>query len=252
MHKVASHGAFLCVGFILLTAQGTPARASPPPSESGAGREFVRQVLAPLPGDQRNIWTGPLRLNRRRAAFWSSAAAVTTTLVLLDQRSYRETTETFSAGLRKTLGGFSRSGHPAYMFGLAGSLWLLGNAESRSPLRRTALLTTRALIDDMVTAGVLKVAIGRQRPPGDSFGGLPDGIRSSRYRSLPSGHASATWTVAAVVSSRHRQRWVPYLAYGLAGAISFARVTGGWHYYGDVVAGALIGHGIGKMVASRP
>lgn len=254
--RVAS--VFLCL--FLAPALGAGAQTPPPPSEKSPqadtagcqpGREFVRQVLVPLPVDQRAIWTGPLHLNRRRAAFWMSAAAVTASLVALDQRTYRETIESFPPGARTNLARFSRAGNPVYMFGVAGGFWLLGNSPSRSPLRQTALLTTRALIDDVATVGMLKVAIGRQRPPGDSFGGLPDGVRSGRYRSLPSGHASAAWTVAAVVSTRHRQRWVPFVAYGLAGAIGFARVTSGRHYYGDVVAGAVIGYSIGKMVA-RP
>jgi undecaprenyl-diphosphatase len=127
----------------------------------------------------------------------------------------------------------------------------LGNSGSRRPLRQTALLASRALIDDLLVVGVLKVALGRQRPPGDSFGGPPDGIRSGDYRSLPSGHASAVWTMASVISSRHRQRWVPFVLYGFAGAVSITRVTSGRHFYGDVVPGALIGCSIGKMVVRR-
>jgi undecaprenyl-diphosphatase len=219
--------------------------------QAGAGRQFGRQVVLPLAGDQRTIWTAPFHLNRRQARFWVPAAAGAASLVLADQRLYRETTGRLSPAARNNMGKFSRLGNPAYMVGVSGGLWLVGNSGPRRPLRQTALLASRALIDDLLVVGVLKVALGRQRPPGDSFGGPPDGIRSGDYRSLPSGHSSAVWTMASVISSRHRQRWVPFVLYGFAGAVSITRVTSGRHFYGDVVPGALIGCSIGKMVVRR-
>lgn len=207
--------------------------------------------MLPLAGDQRTIWTAPFHLNARQARFWAPAAIGAASLVLADQRLYRETTGRLSPTAQNNMGKFSRLGNPAYMFGVSGGLWLLGNSESRRPLRQTALLAGRALIDDVLVVGVLKVALGRERPPGGSFGGPPDGIRSGDYRSLPSGHASAAWTMATVISSRHRQRWVPFVLYGFAGAVSMTRVTSGRHFYGDVVPAALIGYSIGKMVVRR-
>jgi len=219
--------------------------------QASAGRQLGRQVILPLAGDQRTVWTAPFRLNRRQARFWAPAAAGATALVLADQRLYSETTGRLSPAARNNMGKFSRLGNPAYMVGVSGGLWLVGNSGSRRPLRQTALLASRALIDDMLVVGVLKVALGRQRPPGDSFGGPRDGIRSGDYRSLPSGHASAVWTMASVISSRHRQRWVPFVLYGFAGAVSMTRVTSGRHFYGDVVPAALIGYSVGKMVVRR-
>jgi len=237
------------------TAPGAPpsghGTSAPGTAGSGAGRDFYRLVLTPLPADQRTIWTAPFHLNRRNACFWVPAAVGSAALVLADQRLYRDTTGRLSLTARNNMGKFSRLGNPGYMFGVSGGLWLWGNSGSRRPLRQTALLASRALIDDMLVVGVLKVALGRERPPGGSFGGPPDGVRSGDYRSLPSGHASAAWTMASVISSRHRQRWVPFVLYGFAGAVSITRVTSGRHFYGDVVPGALIGYSIGKMVVRR-
>ena len=225
--------------------------SAPGTADSGASRDFYRLVLALLPADQRAIWTAPFHLNRWNARFWVPAAGGTAALVLADQRLYRETTGRLAPATRNSMDKFSRLGNPAYMFGVSGGLWLLGNSGSRRPLRQTALLASRALIDDMLVVGVLKVALGRERPPGGSFGGPRDGLRSGDYRSLPSGHASAAWTMATVISSRHRQRWVPFVLYGFAGAVSVTRVTSGRHFYGDVVPGAIIGFSIGKMVVRR-
>lgn len=238
------------LAMMLTTGAQTPAAGNAQAADSiksGASREFAKQLLR-LPADQRAIWTSPLRLNRRQASLWIPAAAGTAALVLADHRLYRETSARISPGAQTNLGRFSRSGNPAYMLGLGGGLWLLGRAPSRTRLGRTGLLATRAVIDDLIVVGALKIALGRQRPPGDSFGGPPDGFRSGRFRSLPSGHSSATWAVAAVVSSRHHKRWVPPLLYGFAAAVSVTRVTSGHHFYGDVVAGGLIGYSIGRMV----
>ncbi len=226
-----------------------PAQAAAlPEAKSGARRDFSRLVLAPLPADQRAIWTAPLHLNGRNARFWVPAAIATTSLVFADQSLFRKTSNGLSQSTRDNTGRISRLGNPVYMFGASGGLWLLGRSSSRRPLQQTGLLATRALIDDVIVVGVLKVAVGRHRPPTDSIGGPVHAVKSGQHRSLPSGHASAAWALASVVSSRHRQRWVPFLFYGFAGAVSLTRVTSGRHFYGDVVPGAIIGFSIGKMV----
>lgn len=229
-------------------AAGVPV-SSAGSKNSKPGRGFSREVLFRLPGDQRAIWISPFRLNRRDAAFWVPAAAGTAGVVLADLHLYRETTERISPGVQANLGRFSRSGNPAYMLGVGGGLWWLGRTSSNTRLQRTGLLAVRALLDDVVVTGALKIALGRQRPPGGDFGGPPDAVRSGMFRSFPSGHSSAAWTLATVVSSRHHNRWVSPLLYGFAVAVSVTRVTGGHHFYGDTIAGGLIGYGIGRMVA---
>jgi membrane-associated phospholipid phosphatase len=227
------------------------AQPSASPAEfrnSSLGREFSHGILLRLPGDQRAIWTSPFRLNRRNARFWIPAAAVTAAVVLADVRLFKDSTERISPGAQANLGRFSNFGHPAYMVGTAGSLWLLGRASSHPRLQQTGLLAVRALLDDMAVVGALKMALGRERPPGGDFGGPPDSVHSGKFRSLPSGHSSAIWTLATVISSRHHERWVAPLLYGFAVAVGVTRVTSGHHFYGDVIAGSLIGYGVGRMV----
>jgi len=60
--------------------------------------------------------------------------------------------------------------------------------------------------------------------------------------SFPSGHAIMAFSVAAVFAQRYRHhKWVPYVAYTLATALSFSRVTTGAHFPSDTFIGAATG-----------
>jgi membrane-associated phospholipid phosphatase len=59
----------------------------------------------------------------------------------------------------------------------------------------------------------------------------------------------AATSVAAVLAHRYRQhRWVPFVAYGFAGVISFSRITTSYHFPGDVFFGGAMGFVIARYV----
>ncbi|MBI5619978.1 phosphatase PAP2 family protein [Candidatus Gottesmanbacteria bacterium] len=64
--------------------------------------------------------------------------------------------------------------------------------------------------------------------------------------SFPSGHATIAWAMAVVLSNKEpKWRWIFYL---LAILISFSRIYIGKHFPLDVVAGGLLGWGIGRLM----
>jgi membrane-associated phospholipid phosphatase len=70
--------------------------------------------------------------------------------------------------------------------------------------------------------------------------------------SFPSGHAMMSFSVATVFARRYRQhRWVPYVAYAVATAISFSRLTSGAHFPSDVLFGAVTGFAIARFDVLR-
>ena len=72
------------------------------------------------------------------------------------------------------------------------------------------------------------------------------------HGSFPSGHTIAAFSVATVISRRYpKQRWLPYVAYGLAGVVGFARVSLSSHFPSDVFAGAALGYTISRYAVLR-
>ena len=69
---------------------------------------------------------------------------------------------------------------------------------------------------------------------------------------LSSAEPSAA-SIATVFANRYRQhRWVPWVAYGLAGGVGFSRVPTQAHFPSDVFAGAVLGYTISHYVVLRP
>jgi undecaprenyl-diphosphatase len=106
--------------------------------------------------------------------------------------------------------------------------------------------TGLALIAAWALTWAVKELVGRERPfaaDGDlePLGELPDSA------SFPSGHASSAFAAAAVLAVfLPRWRWLPFVP---AALVALSRVWLGVHYPSDVLAGALLGAGVGYAVA---
>jgi membrane-associated phospholipid phosphatase len=94
------------------------------------------------------------------------------------------------------------------------------------------LIRAQAL-NAVITRG-LKFALGRRRPSGGP-------------ESLPSGHASATFTSAAVLGSHFGPK-VGIPAYLAAGFVGWTRVRDNAHWLTDVIVGAAIGASVGRTI----
>lgn len=122
-------------------------------------------------------------------------------------------------------------------------------------LAEAASLSVEALASSGLYNEALKLVFARVRPGGGShgeffrYGGAPPG---QDLGSFPSGHAQGTFTVAAVFAGVYRdKRWVGWVSYGAASAVSLARVGLHRHFPSDVVAGGLVGASVGRFVVER-
>jgi len=149
-----------------------------------------------------------------------------------------------------------RIGDAGYVIGSGASLVVIsglfvvvGYKRNNLAWRLTGLRGWAAHAVTAVLVQSLKHGIGRPRPRlhrEDEFFTGP-GLESG-FDSFPSGHASASFAVAAVVARCH-----PALAwpvYALAGFVAVTRVFRGSHFVSDALAGAVLGLVVGTLAAT--
>ena len=130
--------------------------------------------------------------------------------------------------------------------GAHGAVWIVIGVVAAVWLRRPLLAVAMVAAEEVasIVDGVLKNAIGRERPP------LADPrvhalIPLPHDPSMPSGHAMMAFagaTLLALVAPR-----VGWVFFALAAGIAISRVYLGVHFPSDVVVGAAIGALIGAL-----
>jgi membrane-associated phospholipid phosphatase len=113
----------------------------------------------------------------------------------------------------------------------------VGRWGSRPGLVRTADELLRAQLVSQVLTHSVKISVGRERPDGDRF-------------SFPSGHASASFAVAAVLARRNGWK-IGVPAYLGAAYVAVSRLGERRHYASDVIFGAAVGIVAGRTVTRR-
>lgn len=149
----------------------------------------------------------------------------------------------------------SRVGGSYGLLAISGGMFAAGAMGEDTKLRRAGLASGEAAVHSFAVTYVLKLAATRERP----FGGSGRGHFLSGFdqvkkgnNSFPSGHSMGAWALASTISHQYgEKKYVPWLAYGMAGAVSVARVAAERHYVSDVVMGAGLGYLIGKFVSSK-
>ncbi len=123
----------------------------------------------------------------------------------------------------------------------------------------TALLSAEAYADSAVVDLAVKAVSRRERPsdvpPGAPFTNtfFAGGKSPFKGSSFPSGHAAGAFSVATVIASRyHTHRWVPWVMYGMATAVSFSRVTTLAHFPSDIFLGGALGYTITRFQVLKP
>jgi len=128
-----------------------------------------------------------------------------------------------------------------------------------SKMQKTALLAGEAVANSEILTTVMKDIDMRWRPnaiaPNGNFSNTwfqdTSHILLSRG-SFPSGHTIAAFSIATVVARRYgNHKWVPYVAYGLAGVVGFSRVTLSAHFVSDVFMGGVLGYSISRFTVLR-
>ncbi len=240
---------------MLQASQGrTGAPVGPVGIQTRSPKQFVGNVLH----DQERVWKFPWEV--AHGHHWKPALAFTLAtagLVELDPHDtpYFRRTQSF-AGFNHSFSSLN-TGLGEGLFPVA--FFLVGRLHKDVYAENTALLAGEALADAEIVCEMMKNVDRRLRPreipPGGDFAHTwfkaDSGILINRG-SFPSGHAIGAFAMATVIAERYRQhRWVPWVAYGLASAVGFSRITLSAHFPSDIFAGAVLGYAISHFVVLR-
>jgi membrane-associated phospholipid phosphatase len=218
-------------------------------------RSFPRDFLQ----DQKAIWLFPGQL--ANGQHWIPTIAitgVTAGLIVADPHTmpyFRSHTRTFDT----VNDYFDTATTTAEVIAVPAALMIAGYKRHDPYQVSTALMAAEAYADSAVVDLAIKAITRRERPadvaPGAPFTNtfFSGGKSPFRGSSFPSGHAAGVFSVATVVATRYRNhRWVPWVAYGFATAVSFSRVTTSAHFPSDVFLGAALGYTITRYQVLRP
>ena len=209
--------------------------------------------------DQKKIWLFPMQLAKGK--HWVPTLAITgATAALIATDKY--TTPYFrnhQGQLDDVNDVFDAYITSAEVIAVPASLMIAGYARHDGYQVDTAILCGEAYADSAIVDLAMKAVTRRKRPIGVPVGGSYDdtffsgGQSPFHGSSFPSGHAAGVFSVATVVASRYRNhKWVPWLAYSFATAISFSRVTTSAHFPSDVFVGAALGYTVTKYAVLTP
>jgi membrane-associated phospholipid phosphatase len=209
--------------------------------------------------DQKDIWLFPGQLAKGR--HWLPTLAIiggTAGLIVADPHAMPYF-QSHARNLDDLNDVFDAPITAAEVIVLPASLLVSGYARHDSYQTGTALLAGEAYADSAIVDLAIKAITRRERPsdipPGGSFSGTFFNGSKSPFKgsSFPSGHAAGVFSVATVVAARyHHHRWVPWVMYGFATAVSFSRVTTSAHFPSDVFLGAALGYTITRYEVLRP
>lgn len=203
----------------------------------------IKKAFLNLPGDQKAIWTSPLRL-RAGDSFWLVPLLGTTGVLLgSDQHSMQRERSNANA---ISLSNNAANGGVGVLVGVPAFMWAWGSWQGKPQMRETGLLSGEALVDSFAVNEALKVVFARERPTaGNGQGKFFTDVSNA---SFPSMHSMLSWTAASVIAHEYPGVVPEVFAYGTAAAVSVARVTGRQHFPADVVVGGALGWLIGRQV----
>lgn len=255
---------FPCTVIVAQESSNAGQSVAPPcPAQGQCNLSPDRTVsLRSLPGnillDQKEIWLFPVSLVKGKHV-WPAVGVLGVTAGLIAADPYTappfRVTDNFS-GFNRVFNGTATG---AFIAAVPAAIYGVGLLRRDSYAEETALLAAEAFADGFLLDIPFKAITARRQPlayTGDGpysdsfFNGTHNPFHSGGFYSV---HAMAATAVATVIAKRYRNhRWVPYVAYGLAGVICFSRITGSDHFPSDVVFGATMGFVISRYVVLPP
>jgi hypothetical protein len=217
-------------------------------------KHFPMRILE----DQKDVWLFPTQLARGK--HWVPTVAVTLiTGALIAADPHDEPYFRSNSSFKDFSKVFSTTNTGIVEIGVPVAVYVTGLLRHDSYTEQTAMLAGEAYLDSAIPHVVIKLLSRRLRPSAvppqndfrDTFFRSQVGILG-KGSSFPSGHAAAAFSIATVMARRYGDhKWVPWVAYGAAGLISFSRVPDLAHFPSDVFLGAALGYTITRFDVFR-
>jgi membrane-associated phospholipid phosphatase len=208
--------------------------------------------------DQKDLWLFPTQLARGK--HWVPTLAITgATGVLIATDPHSEPYFRNNSTFEETSEIFSTGNTAIVEFGFPAVVYVTGLLRHDSYTEQSAMLMAEAYLDSAIPHVVIKDISRRLRPSAvapthdfrDTFFQAHTTVLG-KGSSFPSGHAAAAFSIATVVARRYgTHKWVPWVAYGVAGLISISRVPDMAHFPSDVFLGAALGYTITRFDVFR-
>lgn len=208
--------------------------------------------------DQKQIWLFPVQLAKGKHLLPTLAIAGGTAVLLATDSNVMPYFGKHQGQLDDINDVFDSYITTGEVIAVPASLLLAGYLRHDDYQVQTAILAGEAYADSAIVDLAMKAVTRRKRPIDviannyeDTF--FAGGQSPFKGSSFPSGHAAGVFSVATVVAARyHNHRWVPFLAYGFATAISCSRITTLAHFPSDVFLGAALGYTVTKYAVLQP
>ena len=211
--------------------------------------------LAPQAGAQTadTLFTKRPLFNATDAALIAGFTAATAAAAPADRWFTRELQDEARQANRFLKGGatvFRLVGHPGGML-VGGSLYVAGLAGGDRRTEDLGLHTVESIVIAHAITGTVKIIAGRARPFVSKDNArnfkLFRGWGNDEYRSFPSGHSTAAFAFASIMSAETSHWWpetrwiVGPIMYGAATLTGVSRIYNNQHWASDVLAGAAVG-----------
>lgn len=162
------------------------------------------------------------------------------------RRFFQSNLTTFSDGVEDVFYPLGNRVPPLLLTGM----YVAGLVTRNRRLEHNSLIIAKSLaLSTLVYMGT-KAVVRRERPyKTDNSHKFTTPFSKNAYTSFPSGHANTVFSVATGFAMQYRHiKWVPWVAYTIAGLTSISRIYQDRHWASDVIIGAAIGHYVTKTI----
>jgi len=144
---------------------------------------------------------------------------------------------------------------------IAGGFWVAGMIGKDFRARQTAGEIAESIIATGIVVQFLKHISGRESPFSADFvigkwRPFPNQLEYAKhvphYDAFPSGHLSTAMATVTVIAENYPEhRYIRPLGYSLMGALAFAMVNNGVHWFSDYPLALAMGYTFGKIAVER-